>query len=341
MEDAAVTKDNQNYPAYRLSDIIGRLPAAARSKYRALGSLIEDQRALIDATNERRRSTEELIFSMEARFARLDRRTDAEAIVELRAEMDGLRSEVERSDKERARRSGIMGNCQQVKSAIEAWLGKWDTTDIGISGPIVAASVDAALQPGEDISAAIKRVRSDIARLKSEIATIKAAPLPVEDIRAAIVKQIDTLANQGRPVMNFEAGKVAITFADMPMFGAGGVLSAPPGSATKLMAWMFRDQLIEAMTAGLGAVTGGLAKPERDRRIAELERALLATEHIEEAYVCQAIAAGLEVHRRLGVNILALLGLTIAEVSPAADTPPIEPPPEDLAIPPPLRRASA
>src|SRR6185312_8052634 len=98
--------------------------------------------------------------------------------------------------------------------------------------------------------------------------------------------------------------------ADMPMFGdSGTALSAPPGSATQILCWLFEGELVKALTAGLASIDGGLSIEQRGQKLTELERELLVLEQQEEHLVVAALAAGLECDRRVSANPIAILGL--------------------------------
>jgi hypothetical protein len=134
--------------------------------------------------------------------------------------------------------------------------------------------------------------------------------LPPEHIKTEIKRQIAALAAQGRPTVELEKGQVTVTFPDQPAFGdPGAPLSAPSGSATKLLCWLFGDQIIDRLNAGVDSVTGGLTRHEREVPLDELRAELLKLERQEEALVAQGLHQGLDVHRRPGASPLALLGL--------------------------------
>jgi hypothetical protein len=97
--------------------------------------------------------------------------------------------------------------------------------------------------PGETIEAAVARIRKEIYQLTAEAQTIRNAPLPPAEIRAALTRAIDLLAEQGTPTLDLAAGRAVITWPDAHAYAPG----APPLSATKLVAWLFRDELVAAI----------------------------------------------------------------------------------------------
>jgi hypothetical protein len=64
----------------------------------------------------------------------------------------------------------------------------------------------------------------------------------------------------------------------------------------------------------LSGLKGGIPAAEREPRREKLQAALLELERVEEHFVVQALAAGLEVHRRPYASGYALLSMEVGEV---------------------------
>jgi hypothetical protein len=62
-------------------------------------------------------------------------------------------------------------------------------------------------------------------------------------------------------------------------------------------------------TVGIDSVEGGISAPDRKARIIEIEAHIRQLEHEEEGLIEQALAAGIEVHRRYDASPYAVLGL--------------------------------
>jgi hypothetical protein len=95
-------------------------------------------------------------------------------------------------------------------------------------------------------------------------------------------------------------------------------LAAPASSASDLLCWLFRGEMIKALTSGLDArhpPGEGIAATERAAREAELQAKRLGLERVEEALIEAALAANLDVHRRYDALPLALLGIGFASVA--------------------------
>jgi hypothetical protein len=77
--------------------------------------------------------------------------------------------------------------------------------------------------------------------------------------------------------------------------GPGSALSAPSGSASKMLCALFPEQFKKLLTGDVD-VQGGIPSADRPRLIGEAEARILALEIGEERLVMAALDAGLEVH---------------------------------------------
>jgi hypothetical protein len=310
---------NTAWPAYSFWGLLDRLPLEARRKYRAIVAMKQDVEAVLRNNMERGKEMESMLAGVDTRLVRCDPKTDAHSIAKLKKERESLRMELDALEQIRAVKNTVRSNLDQTISQLR---------DIAIprlvgerSPPLCAHSVSAHPQPNETLKDAINRVRRAIRVKQIEYANLKAAPLPPADIRAAIVKQVDQLADRGRPALNLDAGKVEISWPDMPLFAnTGQAIGAPSGSATRLLCWLFHDDIVAALTNGIDQVQGGVSTDTRQCRIAELEREILEFEYEEESLVEQALADGMECHRRFECNPLAVLGIAFDEPTAATTT---------------------
>lgn len=304
---------NENWPVYSFSQALGRLPFPAQSKYRALAAQADDSAALLRATIERGKVLKEQAYHVEMRLGRLDPKTEADDIKKLQQQRDALRIEIGTLEQRRAKFSGVKGNSEQVLAQLQSFIPA--LCERGGGGRLRAVSISAKPRDNETLKDAILRLRNAITTAQGEINRLRMSPLPPADIKSAIVAHIEKMAAQGQPRLDVENGKVQISFPDEIMFSApGAVRSAPCGSATQLVAWLFKDRLIDALTNGVDQIKGGVSQVERDRRSAELNAQLRRLEHEEEALVLQALEAGLECHRRVMASPFALLGLDVEDV---------------------------
>jgi hypothetical protein len=340
VEDSNMRSDLQ-YPAHSLGQIVGRLPASARVKYRSIGAMIADQAALAAASTARRQDLDDGAVRLVERLQRLDPRTQADDIADVEEELGLLRDELAKLAAARDRRNSILGNLQQTVSQIDVWLqaGEAGINNIPAAGALVAVE-PAEFDEAPDIEHDLPACRREIAGLKSEIARLAGAPLPAAEIKANIAEQIHGYATNGRPRLRLEGDKIDLRFADQPLFAQTGALAAPASSVISTLAWLFQDRITELLTAGIddevAARGGGISTAEREARRAELEVQILELEYEEEALVEHALARGLEVHRRRNANPMAILGVALMPIEEVHDDEPTEaagePVPDDEVI---------
>jgi len=302
---------------YSLPQAIAALPRAAQRRYNDLVASLADAEALTRSVIERERQAEERLHAIEHRLKVGRRMQPVDGkLASLEAEHRELLAEHDRLNRLRSERNSLRGNVEQTLSQLNTAI----MTAVGQDKPIYGTPVNTDAKPheGETIGAAILRVRGEIMRVRAELIALKEAPLPADEVKAAIVAEVDRLANEGAPRLDLREGKVKVRWPDVQEFAAPNTaFSAPSGSASRLAAWLFRDQLVEKLTAGVDGLEG-IPAAERPGLEKELRVALLQLELEEESLVEQAIAAGLEVHRRFDTLPFALLGLQPHDLQPPA-----------------------
>jgi hypothetical protein len=290
---------NPQWPAYRLGEIVGRLPPTARSKYRSIVAEIDDLHALIGTANERRKQLEMVEYDIESVLGRLDEK-DTEARSNLAEEAKHARAELTKADTERAKRAARRGNLEQTLSQLQNWLGQWG----GTGAPYVAAVIDAPVAKGETASVALLRIRAEISNVDTELARTKSAPPSRDEIVQTLRDEVQRKINAGTPRVIVDAGAVKVEWPDDSRFAQ----YAAGGSASNLWCWLNPDSVFKQLMSGIEGVDG-LSKPEREAKLAELAARKVQLELQEEAAVVLAQAEGHEVHRRAAASPLAILGL--------------------------------
>jgi hypothetical protein len=310
------------YPTYTLRQTFDRLPACAKHRYRALQQMRDDAAALERSALGKIQLLEGETSDLIIRLRSVDS-AEVDTVNSIREELATLAGDIGRIDQERVKRQGLRANTEQVL----AYLNEFVTTQLGLDRAGADASgfraVTVELDPSdrEDPRSALLAVRNEIATIKAEIVALRHAPLPGPEIAAKLTADIDRLAALGAPQMDFGNGQVKLTFSDDNRFAApGAALAAPTGSASRLVAWLFRDELVAKVTAGVDEIVG-VSLSEREQRSGELQRRLLLLDHREEALVVYLLDQNVEVHRRPGCSGLALLGIGIAYDTPAESEP--------------------
>jgi hypothetical protein len=162
------------------------------------------------------------------------------------------------------------------------WLEQFRYEPIGDREIWIDASVDPELRKGETHQRAVDRIRNEIYRVRNEITAIKAAPLPLAEVKQSIKTQVEEMAKSGVPQLEF-----------VKDYGNARVLW--PGDANRhentnlsewrALCWMHTQPITDFLTAQaeqmIGA--GGIPYAEREPHIAALERRLPSLELEEEA----------------------------------------------------------
>ena len=295
-------------PPYSLTQCLDRLPPRGRRKYDDLKSLLADAEAL-------QRSLMERVRVKEDRLADLRRRReyasvpggDVAAVAKLDAELSAVRADLDRLERERSRRNGVRANTEQVCSRLDNFIMQLFSGASDDAAPRWPAKVPGP-RAGESLADALIRVRREISVAQGELRQIKTAPPPSSEIKAALVAEVDRMAGEGKPRVSVDGGKITIHWPDVQPYAVpGAALSAPSGSASKMLCALFGDQLKKLLAAGVGDVKGAVPSAERPKRVREIEARVLALEVAEERLVMAAPEEGLEVHRRIDASPWAIL----------------------------------
>jgi hypothetical protein len=209
MARADAMNDRVLPPAYSLTQVVERLPAHAQQKYQELKGQLSDAEAL-------QRSLMDRIKEAEDKAAHIARRRSYSNDTGLDAELEACRASLDRLERERTRRNGIRANTEQVVSRINNFLLARMSGAADIAPPPRLRSLPAARRKGESIGDALLRVRREIAAAKAELLQIKSAPPPSDEIKIAIIETVKALAEEGRPRVTSDGGKVALHLPDVP-----------------------------------------------------------------------------------------------------------------------------
>jgi hypothetical protein len=309
MAQRAMTTPSFHTPEGRIAAWLLQLPPAARRKYEALRAQVTDGAALTRAAMDREKLAEDVVNDVSRRLRYVDASIEPERVRALGSELEDARAAFAAANAERTRRAGVRANAEQVLVQLNYNFLAADSIG-GPYGVRAYSGPPAAPRNGESLSDAVLRIRREVVTAQSELAAVRRAPPAADEARAAIVAEINRLAGIGTPQLSIANGKATLWFPDQQQHAApGSALAAPSGSASALLCWLFRDQIVELCTARLEQVAGGITAADRAARIAELERQLFQLEHDEEQLIEAAVAAGLEVHRRPHASPYALLGI--------------------------------
>lgn len=160
----------------------------------------------------------------------------------------------------------------------------------------------------------VERIRGDIAEIEGKLDAADGAPLPLSEIRAAIVAEIDEIAAKGRPILGYTAREVSPIRLDRAL---GLVNSTAGPRVAETLVWAMKDIITERALALVGDLEpeNALSDAQRDALLEKLAAARLEAERMEEAVIVAAAAAGTTISRRREADPRAVL--EVVENSPA------------------------
>ena len=306
-------------PVYSLAQALERMGPTVRERYGDLRALVSDAQALQVSLMERIDTAQEEFHRLQRRLGRASAVGDADEVKTLESDLAAAAAKLDRLEKERSKRNSVRANTEQICSRLDVFILSRFSGAGDVTYP-PQITVRPALRDGESVTDAILRLRDEISRARGELSRVRAAPLPADEIRAAVFEQVDRLAKEGEPRLSIEGPVVRLQWPDVQYFSAPGqALVAPSGGASKLLRWLHRDAIIERLTANVVDAPHAIPAGERPARIRALEERLFVLEVEEEYFVAQAIAAGLEAHRRPDASPFAILGWGLQPQLPVAE----------------------
>jgi hypothetical protein len=305
------------------------LPEPAQSKFRRLAGVAQDRQAATTHAYGVVEDAREVAGKVRLALQIAERSPlpSTEAIERAQADIDRAEAEVRRLAAERDERAGKSTAIVSLVSRLDSYVG-----DLPRSARI--EPFDGTLPPrkaSEPASAVITRCRGEVDKLKIRISEILTAPRPAAEVMEQALREIEALAERGVP--DFSAlfdGSGGIdwptTAADlMVRSGTDGMPAPAHGSNVDvlgLLAWLFKPQLVKAITAAVeDAEIGGEPIPsaQRPKLAAQFRASLLEVERIEEAAAEELEAMGVTVERRVDADPRAVLGLSSALPPPHKD----------------------
>lgn len=165
-----------------------------------------------------------------------------------------------------------------------------------------------------ELTTDVDAVRARIAALKSERRQTAEAPRPLAEAQASLdarlASEAETFrAERLRPfVASLAAGGQTLLLGGhwQPMHG-GNLYQALAG----LFPALLHETLAKELERHYQTVEAGLPRPEREARLAAIDRELFTLEVTEETLITAAESAGLQVLRRGDADCAAVLGLPL------------------------------
>jgi hypothetical protein len=202
-----------------------------------------------------------------------------------RAELQRLREQ----QQERAARERLSGNLLGI---LRGFIGSLPPSTLLETVP----KSEPSLRNGETVLGAIARVRGELAAAQCELMQLRAAPLPLDDLKQMAKEAVSKLAT---PSLQVQGGKLDIAW---------------PKDPVAFLAWVNAEQVVARLHEQidrLPAPANALSAAERNRRTAEINARILELEHEEEALVEAALEAGHDgVSRREVASPAVVLGVS-------------------------------
>ncbi len=292
------------------------LPVAALKKFESLVAQRDRLHSPVRQLSERARDITEQIGrqqlqdereeAAEVRIATAEQRDVANkrrhvALSAMRAQRAELNRQIEEINAEAA---GLTGLVNEIEEYVRACV---------TAPPAMYPNVK---PPSGDPLRAIAQAKAAIDDLRKERAAIDCAPWPSAVVKARALADIDAAAARGIPdtFRSIEENKPIRWPTIDPRPGLGRERTV---DSFGLMAWMFRDRLVEMTMAEIDARAddgAALNQQEREARHADVARRLLAAERILEAAIEAAGPSGMR-HRTRDADPRSVLGL--ADDAPA------------------------
>jgi hypothetical protein len=317
-----MSSHHQLPPPHSFRQALERLPLAARRKFERLQEAVADSEALQRSVQQRISLLADKAGDIERRLAYVVRGEDPEATAKLKAELAAVADDLARLERQRSQRNSVRANTDATVSRLTNFVGLLVGGAGTVTWPPRGVRPNGGAHPGEGetLADAILRIRTELATVQREMAAVRALPPAAAEVRAAVKAEVERKAAAGQPRVAFDGAKVSVAWPDVMLYATpGAALSAPSGSASDFVAWLFKDQLLKRFAAHEGELSGGISTTERKARIAELERRAFALELEEESLVEQAIDAGVECHRRPDASPFAVLGIVTPDLPRPAE----------------------
>lgn len=293
------------------------LPPRAAAKISTLIAAVDEAEALSTVAQRNGDRLRQEIALLANQLDALPERGQLERRELLERQIAALKGEADATQAAWRSRSTQSANGRQTLAQVRHWLTK-------VSSELVIEDVpNLPSPPTGDLSAAVSQLRDQVEDIKAQIREIRAAPLPLEDLKAKATALVERLANAAHPRLQAANGELELRFA---AHGVAIAETAEPnrdGRLLKIMAWLYPEMIERRMHALLDAkvadeTADAISEEEKASRISTLKDLLLKLEREEEAAIVAAAATGHLIPRRQRCNPLAVLGVITRHKSKAS-----------------------
>jgi hypothetical protein len=292
--------------------IAERLPAVAAARLEALQERIDELSALYDhassawreehdaqqrATNEHRVLTEP--YAATAYGSGQIVSPDDPAAKELQARADRRAAAARKANEKMGALAARLSPLRQLHVRVSRYIDRAGAEIAEIKLPALK------LKPKENVAEAIERIRGDLQALLAQLSAARAALLPSAVAKQNSRRQIEELAEQGRPTTwetlegrtiqwpttSFRVDTSTAFVASEGTPRLGGLLWAEVPHVQALFTWLNKDALIAAIGKQIDAEAddkAALSPAEKAKRETEILAAILDVEREEAALIDKA-----------------------------------------------------
>ncbi|WP_029582937.1 hypothetical protein [Bradyrhizobium sp. URHD0069] len=302
------------------------LPPPAAERLRELRQLGDDAHLLVRSAHE---ETQDLRTEIQGHRNRLHRLRGARGADGFDLDDDDVRvtSEQARLDqkmvelKRRSELGELRGERWRILRTTIKNAEDWVRSKPGGTEIVMHEPVEPQLKKGEDILAAIERIRRRGRELEADLARIAASPWPSAIAKQKMRERIGQLAESGRPWVEqaiendaeipfqTQTHPVRILNGDPSLIG----FTELPDTLA-LLAWLHGDALIAALDREIDEVAddpNALTAAQRQKAEGEVRADLLSVQRQEAELVWKAQADGAAVTHRPDIDPRALLGVKL------------------------------
>jgi len=320
----------------RQPDVVASLPPNAADKLRMLRDRVDDLHRLLPDFEDRRAAGEARLAS-EERLRRLTAHQqqggfnlgpDDPRVKAAQRDLKTLTAEAKRLTDNYERKSAAWREASTTLSNVESWLSGGKPSGVVLRDH---AEETLKLPKDEDVLTFIERQRRRVREARAALHTIESSPFPSAYCKRRMIEQITALAERGRPsvsrLVEHDAA-AGVDFADehrtvsVTLAKEATVVGWMEPDALALVCWLHKDALIARLDEEIISEAdddSALSHQERERRAAEVQSSLLATERIDCAATWLAMSQNLPVEFRPDTNPVALLNvaLVVAQAVPS------------------------
>ena len=318
-----------------MADLIGSLPAHAADRLRTLRQRVADLHAVVPMFEERQQANAAQ-FEAAQRLKRLQAHVseggfhlpdDDPRVRDEQRNVKRLAAEAKRLNDRYEMRSQAWTTAGQTLAHCESWL-----RDGKPAGVVLRDHADEVpkLAKDEDVLTFVERHRRRVRELKADLHRIESAPFPSSHAKQKMRQTVEALAQRGAPSVShliehdrdveFATEDVSVPIMGNKESPLATVAVWQQANTLALFCWLHRDTLIARLDAEIASEAddaSALSHDERQRRAAETQADLLATERIECAAVWMAMAQNLLCEFRPDTDPVALLNLALVVATPA------------------------